>query len=317
MSSSESQVEAAYRWILGRSADASGLTHYSGALAQGQITAADLRLALLASPEHADSRDQQTIVDTGNGVLVVVDAAEPEFGKVIASAGVWEPHVVALIRGNLKPGDVFVDIGGNVGIMSMNAASVVGPTGKVIAFEPNPRNAAQFLRSVVANGFENVVLYPVAASDAFRTLSTTRSSNSKVVKTGGALQINDVVQAIPPDSVLANEPRIDFLKIDIEGYELPALMGCKAALARCRPLVLCEFNPLCLRAEGGIDPSEMTDFIFSLTDEVEVVEHSGATRTVGSSAELMSFWSLRDGEAVAAGDLPTGWLHFDLLFRPR
>lgn len=313
----EEMVQSAYVWILGRHADATGLSHYARCLEDGTLSHAELRHQLLTSAEHRNEMTSPVVVQMANGVSVVVDSLEPEFGVVIAREKVWEPHIVDIIRSSLKPGDTFVDIGGNVGVMSLNAAAVVGPRGKVIAFEPDPKNAAYFLRGVIANGFQNVFLYPLAVSDTEQVLSTSQASNAKVVETSGPLQIENVVQAVVPDRLLVSEPRVNFLKIDIEGYELPALRGCLKTLRKHRPTVLCEFNPLCLKSQGGVDPLELLDLIFSVAKTVVAVEHLGERTTLSSPLEVMALWKDRDRQSTEKGALPPGWLHFDLLFRPR
>ena len=58
---------------------------------------------------------------------------------------------------------------------------------------------------------------------------------------------------------------MDLIKIDIEGWELPALRGALNVIRRNKPLMLCEFNPLTLRAQGGADPVEFANFVFSHT----------------------------------------------------
>jgi hypothetical protein len=148
-------------------------------------------------------------------------------------------------------------------------------------------------------------------------IGLTSASNAKVLGDALATQASDVIQAIPADELLDHEPRVDLIKIDIEGYELPALRGLERTLGRCRPMVLCEFNPLCLRAQGGIDPAQLADFIFGRADAVELVEHDHGRTRVGSADELMRLWHDRDAAATAAGILPPGWVHFDLLFAVR
>lgn len=309
------RVRAAYKWILGREADDGGVATYTNLLESGELDLDGLRNILLTSEEFARSLVQYRIVDMDHGIKVVVDPTEPDFGKAIAGSGTWEPHIVDAIRSNLKAGDTFVDIGGNVGIMSFNAADVVGPGGKVIAFEPNPRNIAAYRRGIAANGFEHVTLYSFAVSDRRSMLSVTSVSNSKVSGEATPTQATDVIQAVTADEILANETRVDFIKIDIEGWELPALQGSLGTLRRHKPMVLCEFNPLCLNAQGGIDASTLANFIFDLTSSVELVEHNMSRTKVYSAPELMELWHSRDAEATSAGRLPAGWVHFDLLFQ--
>ncbi|WP_052730231.1 FkbM family methyltransferase [Sphingomonas sp. SRS2] len=315
MSDAEEDVRAAYRWILGRDADSGGLDHYAERLRSGKLIWPDLRRALLESPEFTQGKASYVAVDIGNDLKAVVDPQEPEFGRHIAAGGGWEPHIVDAIRSNLALGQTFVDVGGNVGIMSFNAAAVVGPTGKVVAFEPNPQNVSAFRRGVIANEFANVTLFPLALSDHRHMIGLTSASNAKVLGDALATQAAEVIQAIPADEILQYEQRLDLIKIDIEGYELPALKGMRQALACHKPKVLCEFNPLCLNAQGGIDARTLADFIYDLTDIVELVEHDGGRTKVRSAASLMALWQERDKAATFAGHLPSGWVHFDLLFQ--
>lgn len=308
------EIEQAYRWILGREADPAGLETYRPDYESGRLSWQVLRRIMLDSQEFAAGTEDYRAVRMQGGSTVIVDANEPDFGRAIVDSGAWEPHVISAIVSSLRPGDVYVDIGGNVGVMAFNAAKAVGPTGKVIAFEPNPRNTMAFQRGMLANGTENVRLFAMAVSDVPRMVSITRMSNAKTSTTIDPLQTNYVVQALPADELLAGEPRIDFIKIDIEGFELPALQGLSQTLARHKPLVLCEFNPLCL-GEAGFTPSILADRIFDLTDEVQVIDHSDERFPVRSTSELIAFWEKRDREVVEAGHLAPGCVHFDLLFR--
>jgi FkbM family methyltransferase len=308
-------VKAAYRFILGREADAGGLETYYGLINSGRMDYAGLRRVMLDSEEFANREVSYRIVDMAHGLKVVVNPEDPDFGRSITHDGTWEAHIVDAIRSSLKAGDVFVDIGANVGIMSFNAADVVGAGGRVIGFEPNPRNVSAYRRGLAANGFDHVTLFPFALSDHRHMITVTSASNGKVVGEATPTQAADVIQAVTLDEMLVHEPRVDFIKIDIEGWELPALRGAVETMRRLKPLVLCEFNPLCLKGQGRIDPQELADFIFSHTDAVELVEHDMSRTRATSAQALMDLWHERDAYHSGRGDLPAGWVHFDLLFR--
>lgn len=314
MTDTETVVKGAYRWILGRDADPSGLEHYSQRLRSGEINEESLRRILIDSPEFVDAQTHYAVVDMGDGLQVVVDPTEPEFGRYIFADRIWETHIVEAIRAQLKAGDCFVDVGANVGVMSFNAAQIVGPQGKVIGFEPNPRNISAFRRGIVANGFDNVLLYPFAVSDHREMIGVTSASNGKVIGGAMATQAADVIQAVTVDEILAPEVRIDLVKMDIEGYEPPALRGMMQTLARHKPTMLLEFNPMCLK-EQHADPSDFAEAIFALTSLVQLVEHDHSRTDVRSAKALMAKWHERDEIATRAGHLPAGWVHFDLLFK--
>jgi FkbM family methyltransferase len=306
-------VTAAYRLVLGRDPDPAGFDNYLKTLAQGAPTTRRLLAMFLHSTEFS-SKEAGEKVDIGGGVFVVVDPAEPEFGQHIARDATWEPHIVATIRANLAPGQVFVDVGANVGVMSFTAAHAVGPGGKVIGFEPNDANARYFLRGVFENGFQEFVhLHRVALSEKAGLFALRGGSNTHLVSPAPRTWL---VQAFAGDDLLGQEPAVHLLKIDIEGHEPFALKGLAKTIRRHKPKLLCVFNPRCLKDNMGVPAEEFARQIFGLTRRVQVIEHDGATREVKAAKDLMELWSRRNEEAVASGLLPDGMIHFDLLFRP-
>lgn len=306
------EIKLAYRLLLGREADPGGLAHYQH-LGERGLDVEGLRADMMASPEYRSNHSApgERLVDMGYA-KVVVDGGEPEFGRHIATHGSWEPHIIAIIQRHLKPGDTFVDIGANVGVMSFTAAAATGPSGRVLAFEPHPDNIRHFLSGVAANGFQNVTLHGFALSNTQSIFSLIGSSNGYLMPEG-----ESVFQtvALPGDPILADEPRIDMVKIDIEGHEPQALAGIDRALRKHRPIVLGEFNPRCLRDHIGCPPPQFADQLFELTDRIDAIEHDGRTNQLRTPRELIDLWERRNAEAVAANFLPDGMLHFDLLFR--
>ena len=307
------EIRFAYRLLLDREPDPAGLAHYTAMAATHRLTLAQLRDIFLISEEYRGRvRGRVVQVDIG-GCVVVVDPADPIFGATIARHRMWEPHLRAILMRHLAPGSVYVDIGANLGTMAFPAAVRVGPGGKVIAFEPDPTNIAQFLQGVAANGFGHVTLFPVALSDARAVFALQGGSNAYLVAPGGS---DLMAQAMMGDDLLGAEPRIDVIKLDIEGHEPFALRGLARTLACHRPLVLCEFNPRCLHDHIGLPPAAFAAEIFALTRAVTAIEHDGRENAVASAADLLALWAARNAQAVATGHLPDGMLHVDLLFRP-
>lgn len=81
-------------------------------------------------------------------------------GAVIAEERRYEPHVNDELSNLLREGDVFVDIGANIGYFTLMGASLVGPNGYVYAFEPHPDNCKSIQMSLDANLYKNVTVYP-------------------------------------------------------------------------------------------------------------------------------------------------------------
>ncbi|HTV33447.1 MAG TPA: FkbM family methyltransferase [Methylocella sp.] len=308
----DEDIRAAYRLVLGREADPAGFAHFAEKVAKMSLSTSQLFREFIACKEFSFSAETCRKVDLG-GVFVVVNALEPELGNHIAKHGSWEPHIAKLIRSNLAPGHVFVDIGANVGVMSFHAATVVGPSGKFISFEPDEDNARNYLRGVLENNFESFVrLYPLALSAKASLFSLEGGSNTYLTMPKAGQRLT---QSVRGDEILANEERIDFIKIDIEGHEPFALEGLDETIRRHKPLILCEFNPRCLRGHIGIPPLDFATQIFGLTDEITVIEFDDHKTEITHPRALVEMWQLRNQEITERGILPDGLLHFDLLFR--
>lgn len=123
----------------------------------------------------------------------------------------------------LKDGDIFVDLGANAGIFTCFAAKRVGPWGRVIAVEPMPEMLECLQQNIAANNFENVTVFPTAVGD--KPVMTTlcihpvnRGASSLVADFDGT---NIEVPVLTLENIVASAgiDRIDFLKIDVEGFE--------------------------------------------------------------------------------------------------
>jgi FkbM family methyltransferase len=158
-----------------------------------------------------------------------------------------EPRTTRLLAQNLKPGMTVVDIGCNIGYFALLEAQRVGPTGKVIAIEPEPRNAGMFLKNVQANGYRNVVFHPVAISDRNGTLpllvseKSNRHSLNAVPWPTTELQ----VPVCTLDSLIAKDlpESVDLIRMDLEGHEVVVLAGMVHTIQKYSPKLLVEIHP--------------------------------------------------------------------------
>jgi FkbM family methyltransferase len=173
--------------------------------------------------------------------------------------GTWEPSLGAFFRGHLRAGDVFVDIGANVGYFSLLAARAVGPDGQVVSFEPLPSTVAKLRRNIGANGLGNVTVLPYVASDEpgevemFAGPPTNLGKSGTAPVTAGA-SAGLVTRVVAADAVPRELwPRIRAIKVDVEGDELRVVRGLAPLLASLSPgaAVVVEVAPDRLRDRGG------------------------------------------------------------------
>lgn len=167
----------------------------------------------------------------------------------------FEPATGAALKEQLKPGMTFIDIGAHVGYFTLLGAKCVGCEGKVYAFEPVVRNFDMLKTNVELNGYTNVSLVRMAASDkngsrtmrlsvdsAFHSLKLDAGKNSEIVKT------------ITIDHFCRRHKigKVDVVKLDVEGGELDALKGMKNTIRRNKELTLIvEYIPGNLIAIGS------------------------------------------------------------------
>jgi FkbM family methyltransferase len=154
---------------------------------------------------------------------------------------------VALTRALVKPGDVVVDAGANKGAYLYWLRRGVGPTGQVLAYEPQPVLAAYLRRACDAFGWPNVRVYDVALSNRVGTgvlhvpgfeAAPSASLEASVLDATPGAQLECRVDTL--DRQLAGLGPLRFLKVDVEGHELAVFQGATETLARDRPHLLFE-----------------------------------------------------------------------------
>lgn len=175
--------------------------------------------------------------------------------------GLYEPEIAREIARRLAPGDVFIDVGANVGYFSLLAAERVGGGGQVHAFEPVPANCAMLREFAAMNRLGNIVARQVAVFDGTRASVPFHipvgvgSSGWGAIATGGAdgAGIAQVASTSLDEYVQTQDlARVRLVKIDAEGVEAAILAGARALLARAdAPDVIAEVNPFLLRKHGA------------------------------------------------------------------
>ena len=234
----------------------------------------------------------KVVANSGRPVMVQGQqmhlAAPGDYPPVAMTRDRYEPGTTALFRGLLRTGMVVIDVGAHVGYYSLLAASQVGPTGKIYSFEPAPSNYELLLKNIELNGFHNVVAARKAVSNQVgqSTLYLTALDNGRhsiyrhdLPETGSA-----VVETTTIDDLLDgdNWPRVDLVKVDVEGAEKDVLDGMATLFAKQEPLTLIlEFNPRLLQG-AGVDPAEFLQRPNSWGFEVQIIDEDEGIVPLGA-----------------------------------
>lgn len=167
------------------------------------------------------------------------------------SGGKNEYPVQQVIARYLKQGDVFYDIGANVGFFSLIAARLVGASGQVYAFEPVPANASLIQKNAEINNLRNITVFQKAISDnngKGDLIQTEHPGGAKlsVVDTplNSPIKMIIPVEVISIDGLLINRDILPpkLVKIDVEGAEIQVLKGMSTTIGKYKPLVIYEVD---------------------------------------------------------------------------
>lgn len=226
-------------------------------------------------------------------------------GSSILATKTYEPHVTRQIREILRDGDVFVDLGANIGYFSMLASSILKTGGKVIAFEPNPTNVQLIYQSIRSCNASNVFVYPYAASDCNGIVRfVTVGSNGGIVTPHSRKQkYSFLVQSVVVDEFLKFESRIDLIKLDIEAHEPAAMRGMTRLIGKHQPKIITEFHPWAMRLNNVEPPEAYLRQFYDIGYRISVILPNGTLRRTSSSAEIMDYWKALNEETI----------HLDLL----
>jgi FkbM family methyltransferase len=166
----------------------------------------------------------------------------------------YEPAEASWYRAVIEPGDTVIEVGAHIGVFTTLFASLAGPSGRVIAFEPDPASAALLRRNVERNGYDVQVHQIATGSAPGRTRFYRNKQNTGDNRLFGdrAEDTGFEVEVARLDDVLTGVDRIDVLKLDVQGAE-PLVLAGMSEILRDRPprRILTEFWPYGITNLGG------------------------------------------------------------------
>jgi FkbM family methyltransferase len=179
--------------------------------------------------------------------------------------GCYELHIRRCLQALLRPGDVFLDVGAHIGFHSVLGASLVGPLGRVYAFEADPVVYERLQENVSAFPWASAVSQAVWAYGGRLSFERTSEADESgwgtltLVRRRGEGQIVDVAATSLDDWMAANPVhKLRGIKMDAEGSEYAILKGASRLLDQMRPFLILEMNDVSLR-QAGVSAAELAD----------------------------------------------------------
>lgn len=168
-------------------------------------------------------------------------------GKELESNGIFESHVVKQFEKIVKPTDIVVDIGANIGLHTLLLSKLAY---KVIAIEPCLENYMLLQENLFINKIFNVSSYMMGTSDKEETPQLVYYSETNTglarFENSSLVSVNDIrnidrelrIQCMPLDNL--NLKKVDLIKIDTEGYEYRTIVGAEKTIKAFKPIIVFE-----------------------------------------------------------------------------
>ncbi len=230
--------------------------------------------------------------------------------RKIREQGLWEPFETSLIMSRLQAGNVFVDVGANIGYFTIIAASLVGEQGRVYAFEPDPGNFGLLEKNFALNFLQqnvHAVRGGLSSWDGAGQLylSEDNLGDHQVYAGEGVREQLDITLYQGAEYLRRQLEHdqfetIDLIKIDTQGSEFDVVKGLMPLLQEMPvpPTILIELTPFSLR-QAGSSGRELIELLAALQQGFWIVDHI-EHQLVLSSAEALAQWC--DDVDVVDGD---------------
>ena len=187
----------------------------------------------------------------------------------ISHYGTYEKLEAKIMEEKIKVGNITVDVGANIGLHTLNMARIVGNTGRVFAFEPDPSNFEILEKNVKINNYQNIILEQKAVGDKHGRTTLYQSDNPgmhrifpQTKQAKGQVQVElTSLDKYFIDSNLAN--KINFIKIDVEGFEFSVLKGMKNILKNNKKIKILFENMQINTIQAGFTPIKVLNYLTS------------------------------------------------------
>ena len=187
----------------------------------------------------------------------------------------------------VQKGFNIIDVGANMGETTLNFAKLVGNTGKVLSLEPDPGNFRKLSENIYQNNFSNIKLLNIGAGNqhSFFNLSMADINNTgknRVRETSESKE--NMVEINTLESITAKEniTKVDFIKIDVEGYEMKVLQGAENIINTHKPILFIELDDNNLREQNDT----AADLVKFLEERNYSVKNAGTDAVITAHSDF-------------------------------
>jgi FkbM family methyltransferase len=207
----------------------------------------------------------------------------------IYATGLYEDYTAHLLATLVRPGDWAIDVGANIGFFTLLMARQVGPTGRVVAFEPAASTRARLTHNIKLNHLTDVEIHAeaVAEVDGQASFFTGAKDHSGMASLR-VLEQNSpaaTVRTCRLDDCIAETQRVGLIKIDVEGAEHAAVRGMERTLRHWHPDLIVEISDDYLK-EMGRSGQQLTDLVLGLGYRMYLIDWNGLVPLAGWAANL-------------------------------
>lgn len=196
----------------------------------------------------------------------------------IAGTDAFEPRMAHLFSKLIRPTDICLDVGANIGCTAILFSQLAK---QVVAFEPTPKTFALLQRNVGNSGLKNITCqnYALGHEDKTATIVFSNENRSGAFVgdsvDGEGDKADILVKRLDSIASSLQLQRIDFLKLDVEGYEGKVIEGGWNTIVKYRPIIQLELNSWCLNAQHRISLPDFIDFLVSRFPFVYGIQRQG------------------------------------------
>lgn len=199
----------------------------------------------------------KTVIDTIYGFQMNVDpVVDNGVERALYSYGTYEKGTLDIIGKILTKGDLLVDVGANIGLMSIYAGLKVGEEGSVFAFEPNPNTKILLEENIHLNKIQNIKVEGLALSSEIKDSKIydrwdINRGGASLIKPANPTESYDIHETTFSE-YFNSDQEIKLIKIDVEGFELEVLKGAKAFILNTKipPVLIIEFSSMRVNTFG-------------------------------------------------------------------